>query len=192
MKKYTLDEVYTADMTAFQRERYNRVADEFEKLFGEKPTAFFSAPGRTEVGGNHTDHNFGCVLAAGVSLDVIAAVAPDNEENVITIKSEGFPMDTVNVDDDTIYEEQKNTSAALIRGMSAGFKKNGHNAGGFKAYATSNVLKGSGLSLQRRRCFCCGNSSDSSVCGKCIFWQAVRSYGPNGFISRRIYHYRLC
>ena len=104
MKKYTLDEVYTADMTAFQRERYNRVADEFEKLFGEKPTAFFSAPGRTEVGGNHTDHNFGCVLAAGVSLDVIAAVAPDNEENVITIKSEGFPMDTVNVDDDTIYE----------------------------------------------------------------------------------------
>ena len=123
MKKYTLDEVYTADMTAFQRERYNRVADEFEKLFGEKPTAFFSAPGRTEVGGNHTDHNFGCVLAAGVSLDVIAAVAPDTEENVITIKSEGFPMDTVNVDDDTIYEEQKNTSAALIRGMSAGFKK---------------------------------------------------------------------
>lgn len=146
MKKHTLDEVYTADMTAFQRERYNRVADEFEKLFGEKPTAFFSAPGRTEVGGNHTDHNFGCVLAAGVSLDVIAAVAPDNEENVITIKSEGFPMDTVNVDDDTIYEEQKNTSAALIRGMSAGFKKNGHNVGGFKAYATSNVLKGSGLS----------------------------------------------
>ena len=146
MKKYTLDEVYTADMTAFQRERYNRVADEFETLFGEKPTAFFSAPGRTEVGGNHTDHNFGCVLAAGVSLDVIAAVAPDTEENVITIQSEGFPMDTVNVDDDTIYEDQKNTSAALIRGMSAGFKKNGHNAGGFKAYATSNVLKGSGLS----------------------------------------------
>ena len=146
MKKYTLDEVYTADMTAFQKERYNRVADEFEKLFGEKPTAFFSAPGRTEVGGNHTDHNFGCVLAAGVSLDVIAAVAPDTEENVITIQSEGFPMDTVNVDDDTIYEEQKNTSAALIRGMSAGFKKNGHNVGGFKAYATSNVLKGSGLS----------------------------------------------
>ena len=142
----SIDEVYTADMTAFQRERYNRVADEFEKLFGEKPTAFFSAPGRTEVGGNHTDHNFGCVLAAGVSLDVIAAVAPDTEENVITIQSEGFPMDTVNVDDDTIYEEQKNTSAALIRGMSAGFKKNGHNVGGFKAYATSNVLKGSGLS----------------------------------------------
>ena len=147
MKKYTLDEVYTADMTAFQRERYNRVADEFEKLFGEKPTAFFSAPGRTEVGGNHTDHNFGCVLAAGVSLDVIAAVAPDNEENVITIKSEGFPMDTVNVDDDTIYEEQKNTSAALIRGMSAGFKNNGHNVGGFKAYATSNAVSYTHLTL---------------------------------------------
>lgn len=146
MMTYTLDEIYTADMVEAQRQRYLDAAAEFEKLYNEKPTAFFSAPGRTEVSGNHTDHNYGCVLAAGVSLDIIAAVAPDTEENVVTIKSEGFPMDTVNAEDDTIYEEQKNTSAALIRGMTAGFKKNGHKVGGFKAYCTSNVLKGSGLS----------------------------------------------
>ncbi len=146
MKTYTLEEIYSSDMLDFQKARYLKTAKEFEALYGEKPTAFFSAPGRTEVGGNHTDHNFGCVLAAGVSLDVIAAVAPDAEENIITVKSEGFPMDTVNADDNEIYEEQKNTSASLIRGMTAGFIKNGHKVGGFKAYTTSNVLKGSGLS----------------------------------------------
>lgn len=146
MKTLTLDQIYTADMLDSQRKRYERIAKEFENIYGEKPTYFFSAPGRTEVGGNHTDHNLGCVLAAGVSLDIIAAVAPDDKENIITVKSEGFPMDTVNVDDTEVYENQKNTSASLIRGMAAGFKKNGHKTGGFKAYATSNVLKGSGLS----------------------------------------------
>ncbi len=145
MKILTLDKIYTADTLAFQKERYERIAKEFEAQFGEKPTCFFSAPGRTEVGGNHTDHNLGCVLAAGVSLDIIAAVA-SAEENIITVKSEGFPVDTINADDTEVYEEQKNTSASLIRGMTAGFKKNGHKVGGFKAYATSNVLKGSGLS----------------------------------------------
>lgn len=146
MKTLTLDQIYTADMLDFQKERYARITKEFEAQFGEKPVYFFSAPGRTEVGGNHTDHNLGCVLAAGVSLDIIAAVAPDSEGNIITVKSEGFPLDTVNADDTEVCEEQKNTSASLIRGMAAGFKKNGHKIGGFKAYATSNVLKGSGLS----------------------------------------------
>lgn len=145
MKTLTLDKIYTADMLDFQKERYERAAKEFEKQFGEKPAYFFSAPGRTEVGGNHTDHNLGCVLAAGVSLDIIAAVAP-TEDNVITVKSEGFPIDTVKADETEVYEEEKNTSASLIRGMTGGFKKNGHKTGGFKAYATSNVLKGSGLS----------------------------------------------
>jgi len=145
MKILTLDKIYTADMLDFQKERYEKAAKEFEKQFGEKPAYFFSAPGRTEVGGNHTDHNLGCVLAAGVSLDIIAAVAP-TEDNVITVKSEGFPIDTVKADETEVHEEEKNTSASLIRGMAGGFKKNGHKTGGFKAYATSNVLKGSGLS----------------------------------------------
>lgn len=146
MKTLTINEIYTSDTAEFQKQRYQQAAKEFEQLYGEKPKYFFSAPGRTEIGGNHTDHNLGRVLAAGVSLDVIAAVSPCEEENIITVKSQGFPMDTVNADDIQVYQEQKNTSASLIRGVAAGFKNNGHKIGGFKAYTTSNVLKGSGLS----------------------------------------------
>lgn len=145
MKTYTLDEIYTQDKLAFQRERYEKAAAEFEKLFGEKPTHFFSAPGRTEIGGNHTDHNLGRVFAAGVSLDVIAAVKA-TDDGIITVKSEGFPVDKIDSADTEVKEEEKNSSASLIRGMAGGFLKNGHKIGGFNAYTTSNVLKGSGLS----------------------------------------------
>lgn len=145
MKTLAIDRIYPANAVEFQKKRYADGAAEFEKLFGEKPLFAFSAPGRTEVGGNHTDHNFGRVLAAGVSLDVIALVVP-TDDNTVTVKSEGFPLDRVNVTETEVREEEKNTSAALIRGMAAGFAKNGHKVGGFKAYATSNVLKGSGLS----------------------------------------------
>ena len=145
MKTYTLDEIYTQDKLAFQRERYEKAAAEFEKLFGEKPTHFFSAPGRTEIGGNHTDHNLGRVFAAGVSLDVIAAVKA-TDDGIITVKSEGFPVDRIDSADTEVKEEEKNSSASLIRGMAGGFLKNGHKIGGFNAYTTSNVLKGSGLS----------------------------------------------
>ena len=145
MKELTLDKIYAADKLSEQRERYERTAAGFEKLYGEKPLYFFSAPGRTEVGGNHTDHNLGCVLAAGVSLDIIAAVSP-SDSNVISVKSEGFDLDTVDISEQEIREDQFGTSASLIRGMAAGFAQNGHKAGGFKAYTVSNVLKGSGLS----------------------------------------------
>ncbi len=145
MKSYALEDIYTADVIPVQRERYLKAADEFEKLFGEKPTHFFSAPGRTEIGGNHTDHNLGRVFAASVSLDVIAAVKA-TDDNIITVKSEGFPQDEIDISDTAVKENEKNSSASLIRGMAAGFEKNGHKAGGFKAYTTSNVLKGSGLS----------------------------------------------
>ena len=145
MKTYTLDEIYAQDKLAFQRERYEKAAAEFEKLFGEKPTHFFSAPGRTEIGGNHTDHNLGRVFAAGVSLDVIAAVKA-TDDGIITVKSEGFPVDKIDSADTEVKEEEKNSSASLIRGMAGGFLKNGHKIGGFNAYTTSNVLKGSGLS----------------------------------------------
>lgn len=110
-----------------------------------KPQRFFSAPGRTEVGGNHTDHNNGRVLAAGVSLDVIAAVVP-TDDGIIRIKSQGFPMDTVDSSDTEIKDEEENTSCALIRGVAAGMLRRGYKVGGFTAYTTSNVLKGSGLS----------------------------------------------
>lgn len=145
MKILSMAKIYTEEDMEMQMKRYGRAATEFMETFGEKPVYFFSAPGRTEVGGNHTDHNLGCVLAAGVSLDIIAAVVP-TDDGIITVKSEGFPTDTIDTADTEVKKEELNSSASLIRGMVAGFKKNGHRVGGFKAYSTSNVLKGSGLS----------------------------------------------
>lgn len=145
MKTLSIEKLYSKEDIDRQSARYAQAAAEFEREFGIKPTAFFSAPGRTEVGGNHTDHNLGCVLAAGVSLDIIAAVAP-TDDGFITIKSEGFPIDKVNLADTDVKEADKNTSAALIRGMAAGFTQGGHSVGGFRAYCTSEVLQGSGLS----------------------------------------------
>lgn len=145
MSIHTLNDIYTKEEVDSQKTRYQSAKKEFEQLFGVKPTNFFSAPGRTEVGGNHTDHNHGCVLAAAVSLDVIAMVIP-TDDNVIQIKSQGFLIDVVDISNLEVHNDEINTSAALIRGVAAGFAKNGHKIGGFKAYTTSTVLKGSGLS----------------------------------------------
>lgn len=145
MPVHTLEEIYTPDVLTMQQHRYADAMNEFAKLYGCEPTRIFSAPGRTEVGGNHTDHNHGKVLAAGVSLDVIAMVIP-TEDGIIEVKSAGFPADKVDTSDLSVIAGEEGTSAALIRGVAAGFAKNGHSIGGFKAYTTSNVLKGSGLS----------------------------------------------
>ena len=143
---HTLEEIYSEGAVKAQKERYEKSAQEFRSIFGESDSLrYFSAPGRTEVGGNHTDHNHGKVLAASVNLDVIAVVEP-TDDNIITVKSEGFPQDTVDISDLSVHEDEKNSSASLIRGVAAGFKNNGFNIGGFKAYTTSNVMKGSGLS----------------------------------------------
>ena len=144
---HNLSEIYGAGAVESQKERYEKTIAAFGEFFGEEADGIrlFSAPGRTEVGGNHTDHNHGKVLAAGVNLDVIAVVKPTDDGKII-LKSEGFPTDEINVDDLDIRMHEKNSSVALIRGVVAGFKNNGYNVGGFKAYTTSNVLKGSGLS----------------------------------------------
>lgn len=142
----TLKKLYGAGAVEAQRERYQKAENAFSELFGNPEGAMiFSASGRTEIGGNHTDHNRGKVLAAAVSLDVIAFAVP-TEDGVITVKSEGFPQDTVELSDLSVREGDKNTSAALIRGVADAFKRDGLNLGGFKAYTTSNVLKGSGIS----------------------------------------------
>lgn len=132
--------------TLVARERYANACDEFVKLYGERENMrLFSAPGRTEVGGNHTDHQHGRVLAGSVDLDVIAIVAP-SAENVVRIKSAGYDMDTVNIEELGIKDSETGRAIALIRGMCSIFKENGYQIGGFDAYTTSNVLKGSGLS----------------------------------------------
>ena len=135
-----------SEKAPLQRERYEAAVGEFEKLFGAgREVGLFSAPGRTEVGGNHTDHQQGRVLAAGVNLDGIA-VAGKNDDNVIRIQSAGFPMDTIDLSDVSVRESEKNTAASLIRGVAAKFAALGYRIGGFDAYTTSSVLKGSGLS----------------------------------------------
>ncbi|MCC8042406.1 MAG: galactokinase [Oscillospiraceae bacterium] len=144
--KTLLEKLYGSDAVQAQTERYAAVADSFKEIYGScGDITFFSASGRTEVGGNHTDHNRGRVLAAAVGLDVIAAVVP-TDDNIISVKSEGFDPDSVDLSDLSVQESERNTSAALIRGVAAGILNEGGSVGGFKAYTTSNVLKGSGLS----------------------------------------------
>ena len=144
----TLASVYCADSAgvAAQKIRYLKAVESFEKIFSQREgLSLFSAPGRTEVGGNHTDHQHGCVLAASVNLDVIAVAAP-REDTVITIQSEGFEADRVDISDLTPRSAEAGRSAALIRGVCEGFVCRGFRIGAFDAYTTSNVLKGSGLS----------------------------------------------
>lgn len=112
---------------------------------GTGETAFFSVPGRTEVMGNHTDHNHGRVLAASVDLDVVAAARPRGD-GIVRIKSEGFPEDVVDLSDLSVHEDEKFTSAAIIRGVAAAFAERGRKIGGFTAFTTSDVPGGSGLS----------------------------------------------
>lgn len=148
-----LDACFTAEcgISAENCEAYRRrVADavgEFEKLYGtDRDVSLFSVGGRSEISGNHTDHNHGRVIAASINLDVIA-VAAKRDDGVIAIKSEGFPEDVVPAEAAAAPDESKFfTSAAIIAGMECGFAQNGHAVGGFDAYTTSNVLKGSGLS----------------------------------------------
>lgn len=127
------------------KERFDGLVSMFKEYFGAEPTRFFSAPGRTEICGNHTDHNHGKVVAAAVNLDVIAAVLP-TDDGIVSVKSEGYPEDRVELSNLSVVEAEKNGSAALIRGVLAGFENRGLKVGGFKAFTRSNVLKGSGLS----------------------------------------------
>ena len=151
-KKAILSGGYDADFvrlygeTEGPRARYAALCDDFAAKFGDqRALRFYSAPGRTEVGGNHTDHQRGRVLAGSVNLDVIAAVS-ENGEQVIRIQSAGYPMDTIDLSDLAPKAEEAGRAAALIRGMCARMKELGCAIKGFDAYTTSNVLKGSGLS----------------------------------------------
>ncbi|MBR6526502.1 MAG: galactokinase [Lachnospiraceae bacterium] len=110
-----------------------------------KQTYVFSAPGRTEIGGNHTDHQHGCVLAAAVDLETVAKVTL-NGTDCIVVQSEGYPLVAVDLADLSVHEEEKNTTAALVRGVASAFAKRGASLQGFDAEIRSDVLPGSGLS----------------------------------------------
>ena len=128
----------------YQKERYIKAIESFEELFGEKEVEIYSAPGRSEIGGNHTDHQLGRVLAASINLDAIAIVA--KKENGVVLKSEGYPMINVSLVDLLPKKEEEGTSEGLIRGVAAKLKEEGYEIGGFEAYVTSDVLNGAGMS----------------------------------------------
>lgn len=135
------------DIINRQIKRYKESIDEFKKLFEyEGNVELFSTPGRTEIGGNHTDHNLGKVLAAGVNLDSIAVVIP-TENEIATMYSKGFDNSfEVNLNVLDPVEEEEGTTTALIRGIASRFVQLGFKIGGFNAYVNSDVLPGSGLS----------------------------------------------
>ncbi len=140
-----LDDIYPGD-SAGAKERINKALTRFEEIYGKSDSAgIFSAPGRTEVGGNHTDHQRGSVLAASISLDAIAVAAPSGDEH-ISLYSEGFGEVRLDLSELSVIPDEAGTTSALIRGVAAGLKDRGFNVSGFRAYVTSDVLGGSGLS----------------------------------------------
>ncbi|MBQ8441637.1 MAG: galactokinase [Clostridia bacterium] len=139
--------IYGEAAVQAQKMRYAAAIDSFADIYGtDRDAALYSVAGRSELSGNHTDHNFGCVVAASIDLDIIAVAAP-SEGSVIRVKSEGFREDAVDINTFTSPRDiPQGHSDELIAGMAAGFRKEGYKVGGFDAYTTSNVLKGSGIS----------------------------------------------
>lgn len=141
-----LKEIYVDDSLILdQSMRYQRAVEKYINIFDDGEAEIYSTPGRSEVGGNHTDHQQGMVLAASVNLDAIA-VAGYNEDGRIYILSEGYEKITVDLSELEEDEKDVGTAIALVKGVAAGFIKNGYKVSGFQAYITSDVLGGSGLS----------------------------------------------
>ena len=124
---------------------YEQLKAQFAEVYGAPAKYLFSAPGRTELSGNHTDHQHGCVLAAAVNLETVAAVR-ENDGTRIRVLSQGYPMCEIALDDLTVHPEENGTTAALIRGVAARFAQLGKTIKGFDACVQSGVLPGSGLS----------------------------------------------
>ena len=143
----TLVELYGIDDLEKQRKRYMQLTREFSECFGNPDSILYlSVPGRTELGGNHTDHNHGKVLCAAVSQDTIAAVEP-RSDNHVKLKSSAFPdFFELDLPEPGPREDEKETTESLIRGVAAGLKSRGFDTGGFNAVVHSNVFIGSGLS----------------------------------------------
>lgn len=129
----------------YQKNRYIEAIQEYEKLFGPGEIEIYSAPGRSEIGGNHTDHQHGEVLAASINDDAIAIVKK-TDDNIVSVVSGKYPMITIDLSDLEKKEDETGTTRSIIKGVLAGMKSHNYNIGGFQAYVTSDVLIGAGLS----------------------------------------------
>lgn len=145
-------------------DRYTELLAKHKEYFKkDKDIALFSTPGRSEIAGNHTDHNLGKVIAASINLDTIAAVSKRDDNRVI-LKSEGFPVVDIDISDTAVREYERNTTEALVRGIAQKITSLGFSLKGFNANTTTNVLKGSGLSSSAAIEILCGNIFSNLYC----------------------------
>ena len=140
-----LDIYVDEDKISYQKQRYVKAIESYIEEFGEDDVEIYSAPGRSEVGGNHTDHQHGEILAASINLDAIGIVKKTDDMKV-SILSKGYTLTTISLENLDMQEKEKETTIALIKGVVAGLANRGYMIGGFKAYITSDVLIGAGLS----------------------------------------------
>ena len=140
-----LEDLYEdASLVNYQKDRYANALDKFIELYGDENISIYSAAGRSEISGNHTDHQHGCVLAGSINLDAIGVVA--RQDDVIKVVSDSFDIKPIYLNDLDKKDEEECTSEGLIRGVVSKLKELGYNIGGFKAFITSDVLVGAGLS----------------------------------------------
>ena len=183
----TLTRLYGAEGAEKAHSRCMEVMEEFYKTFDRPAEALFSAPGRTEIGGNHTDHQKGCVLAASVDLDILAAVAP-TQSGIIRVLSQGYPMIEVDLRELDPKEEEINTSAALIRGVASCMSAMGCDLRerGLDVYMTSTVPKGSGLSSSAAYEVLMGTMLNE------LFWEGRCTAVEQLDVDLHAYGYALC
>ena len=174
---YTLDG--SAQALSQARARAQRVLEGFQSVFDPvdaSEAVLFSGPGRTEIGGNHTDHQHGHVLCGSVDLDMLACAAP-NSVGAIRIHSQGYPDLVVALDDLSPHPDERNTSAALVRGVAARIQALGYTPGGFDAWITSNVPSGSGLSSSAAYEVLMGNILNRFFCRGALSAQDIAKIG---------------
>ena len=133
------------EIISYQNKRFEKLTKSFNEVFGSRPVKYFSTPGRTEISGNHTDHNHGKVIAASINIDSIACVG--ESDSIVEILSDGYEKSfVINLNNLNVTDSETGTTNALIRGIASRFVQSGFNIGGFKACISSDVLQGSGLS----------------------------------------------
>lgn len=180
--------LYGEDNLDYARERYLEAVEQFSDYFGHSDGEFylFSSPGRTELCGNHTDHNYGKVLAGAVNIDVIAVVCK-TDGNVIRVKSKGHGENKISLDELSPVKSEEGTSNAILRGVTAKIKEIGLNVGAYEAYTVSNVPAGSGVSSSAAFEALLGKITDTLYCGEKIdnvLLAKIAQYAENVYFGK--------